>query len=96
MGRMTTERRAKPREALALPIVLADGTTATTRNLSEDGIYFTVAPGAHVDDWLSFELAAPQSGLKFIAAGEVMRREPRPNGTGIAMRLHGPRLLPLR
>jgi hypothetical protein len=92
---MTMERRAKPRDSISLPIVLADGTTATTRNLSEDGIYFLVSPGVEVDDWLSFEFAAPQLGLRFLAAGEVLRREPGPDGTGIAMRLHGPRLFPL-
>lgn len=95
MGRMTTERRAKPRESLALPIVLADGTAATTRNLSEDGVYFTVEREAHVDDWLSFEFTAAQTGLRFVAAGEVVRREPGPDSTGIALRLHGPRLFPI-
>lgn len=95
MGGMTTERRAKRREQLALPLVLADGTTATTRNLSEDGVYFTVDHGAHVDDWLSFEFSAIQAGLKFVAAGQVVRRESLPDSTGIALRLHGPRLFPI-
>lgn len=92
---MTTERRAAPRESIDLPIILADGTTARTRNLSRNGIFFLISPGAHVDDWLSFEFAAPQVKLRFVAAGEVVRREPGPGSTGIALRLHGQRLLPL-
>lgn len=92
---MTTERRAKRRELLALPIVLPDGTTAVTRNISEHGIYFMVPSGANVESWLSIELDAARIGLRFVAAGEVVRMEPGADWTGVALRLHAPRLSPI-
>lgn len=92
---MFPDRRASPREPLTLPINLASGESAMTRNISEHGLYLVVPRGSPVDEWLSFEFAVPSAGLKFHAVGEVVRIEPGVGQFGVAIRLHGPRLVPL-
>lgn len=92
---MFPERRASPREPLRLPIKLAGGASALTRDISEHGLFLYVPRGESVDGWLSFEFAVPQAGLKFEAAGEVVRIEPGIRRVGVAIRLHRPRLVPL-
>lgn len=84
MTAMATERRLTPREAIQLPVVLADGTRATTRDVSRGGLYLVVPPGTQVEDWVRLEFAVPPVGLKFTAAGEVVRVE----RDGVALRLH--------
>lgn len=92
---MSPDRRASSREPLTLPITLASGETALTRDISEHGLYLVVPRGAPVDEWLAFEFAVPSAGLKFHAVGEVVRIEPGVRQVGVAIRLHGPRLAPL-
>ncbi len=75
---------------------LADGRTATTRNLSSSGLYLVLEDARPLDPWLSFEFAVPQASLKFSAAAQVVRTEPLPDGgTGYGLRLHGSRLAAL-
>lgn len=95
MARMFPERRASPREPLSLPIKLAGGASARTRDISEHGLFLFVPRGETVDEWLSVEFAVPQAGLKFDAVGEVVRIEPGIRQVGVAIRLHRPRLVPL-
>lgn len=90
---MTRELRAHPREPLSLRILLADGSTAVTRDLSMEGLYVIVPAGSQVDDWVSFEFDMPETGLRYVATGQVVRVEPGPNGTGIAVKLHEPELV---
>jgi hypothetical protein len=92
---MHPERRASPRDTLSLPIALADGGSAMTRNLSADGLFFTVPAGSRLDDWLHVEFAVPSAGLQFSAAGEVVRIEHGQHEDGVALRLHQPRLTAL-
>jgi hypothetical protein len=92
---MFQERRASAREPLALPIQLADGSPAITRDVSAQGLYFFVPSDVQLDPWLWLEYEMPQSGLKFMAAGEIVRTEAGRRFTGVAVRLHEPRLLPL-
>jgi hypothetical protein len=92
---MHSERRASPRDTLSLPIALADGRPATTRNLSAGGLFFTVPAGTRLDTWLHIEFAVPSAGLQFSAAGEVVRIEHGQHEDGVALRLHRPRLTPL-
>ena len=92
---MRTERRVHPREALSLAIRLDDGSQALTRDVSASGMYFTVPAATEVEGWLHVEFEVPEAGLKFSAAGEVVRVERSPEGNGIALRLHGPRLTPI-
>ena len=87
---MAIERRSTPREAIQLPVVLADGTPGRTRDVSRGGLYLTVPAGTHVNDWVRLEFAVPPVGLKFTAAGEVVRVEHAidPATDGVALRLH--------
>lgn len=92
--KMAIERRLTPREAIQLPVVLADGTPGRTRDVSRGGLYLTVPAGTHVNDWVRLEFAVPPVGLKFTAAGEVVRVERgiAPATDGVALRLHQSRL----
>ena len=85
---MDLDRRASARESLALPIVLADGSLATTRNLSADGLFFTAPAGQQVDKWIRVEFSVASAGLKFTATGEVVRIERGELEDGVALRLH--------
>lgn len=92
---MLKDRRASVREPLAIPIRLADGSPAMTRDISTDGLYLYVQAGAVLASWLSLEYEMPEAGLRFTAAGQVVRTEAGRDFTGVAIRLHQPRLLPL-
>lgn len=89
---MHTERRSSARDTLALPIALADGSPAVTRNVSATGMFFTVPAGYRVDDWMRIEFEVPSAGLRFSAAGEVVRVERGEREDGVALRLHAPQL----
>lgn len=92
MRPMHPERRTSSRDQLALPVALADGSTAMTRNISAEGLYVTLPAGRAIDDWLRLEVDVPSAGLKFTAAGQVIRIEHGDSETGVALRLHAPRL----
>ena len=92
---MPPDRRLSPREPLELPITLGDGSPAVTRNISAIGVYITTSSTAQLDRWLLLEYELPEAGLRFTAAGEVMRVEPRGDLVGVAIRLHSPSLQPL-
>lgn len=89
---MAPDRRLHPREALRLPFKLIDGSAAMTRDISAQGMYFITTPHAQLERWVTLEYALPESGLRFSAAGEVVRVEARSDWTGVAMRLHAPSL----
>ena len=89
--RMFQERRASAREPLSLPVQLADGSHARTRDISAEGLFLELPAGAQVPDWFSLQYEVPQTGLKFVAVGEVVRTE----AGGVALRMHRPRLEPL-
>lgn len=93
---MTNERRACGRESLELPISLPGGQLALTRDVSPQGMYFLVAAGTQLDHWVSLSYALPYAHLKFVAAAEVVRVEPGAQFTGIAVRLHDTKLLPVQ
>ena len=90
---MTHERRANAREPLALHFTLPDGSLAVTRDIGPGGMYFFMPAGSVLERWLSFEYEMPDTGLRFSAAGEVVRTEPGPDGsTGVAVAWHSPTL----
>jgi hypothetical protein len=89
---MRSERRQSARAPLDLPMFLPDGTQARMRDVSSGGLYFTMPPGAHVDDWMHVEVAVSAAGLAFSAAGEVVRIERVATHAGVALRLHAARL----
>ena len=92
---MHPERRASARDCLSLPIALPNGGSGMTRDVSADGLYFTLPSGSDVESWLHIEFAVPSAGLKFSAAGEVVRIEHGENEDGVALRLHMSRLTPI-
>lgn len=92
---MYQERRASLREPLAVKVLLADGSTAVTRNISVDGL-FLLLPGVRgLAQQLSFEYELPQQRLKLIASGEVLRTQLTLGGIGVAIRLSAWRLVPV-
>jgi len=90
---MHEERREYAREDLALPMTLADGAGAMTRNLSAAGLYFVMSTsGTPLEPRVQVEFDLPGTQLRFTAEGEVVRVVPQAAGTGVALRLHGARL----
>lgn len=92
---MHPERRASARDNLSLPIALPNGGSGRTRDVSADGLYFTLPSAEAVDTWLHVEFAVPSAGLKFSAAGEVVRIDHGEREDGVALRLHMSRLTPI-
>jgi len=92
---MTQEQRAAARVHLALRFVLPDASPAVTRDIGPGGMYFYMPAGCQLDRWLLFEYEMPETGLRFSAAGEVVRTEPGPDGsTGVAIAWRSPSLRP--
>lgn len=89
---MHPERRTSARDRLSLPIALPNGSSGMTRDVSAEGLYFTLPAGSDVEPWLHVEFAVPSAGLKFSAAGEVVRIEHHDGEDGVALRLHMSRL----
>lgn len=89
---MPSDRRASSRDHLFLPMTLADGSAARTRNVSANGLFFTLPPGREIEEWLLVEFEVPSAGLKFSAAGQVVRVERGDTEDGVALKLHAPRL----
>lgn len=90
---MFQELRAWPRETLALPILLADGSVAVTRNVSAGGLFLVVPSSMLIGDRLTFEFDMPEIGLKYMATGEVVRLEHGADGLGVALKLQDGRLV---
>ena len=92
---MFTERRIEPREPLALPLKLGDGSSAVTRDLSASGMFLEI-PGSHdLTGLVLFEMHLADAKMKFTAQGEIVRVEHKGGNTGVAVKLHAPRLEPL-
>jgi hypothetical protein len=92
---MFKEQRTEPRERLALPLRLRDGSQAITRDISASGLYFEMDGDHNVDGLLDFEMELPDLHMKFTAVGRIVRVEHRPGITGVAVKLMSPRLEPL-
>ena len=89
---MFEEQRVDPRERLALPLKLAGGASAVTRDISATGLYFETE-GKHVlSGPVDFELQLPEVSMKFTSSGEIVRLEHTDGKTGVAVRLVNPRL----
>jgi PilZ domain-containing protein len=92
---MFKEQRAEPRERLALPLRLRDGSHAVTRDISASGLYFEMEGDHDVDGLLDFEMELPDLRMKFTAVGQIVRVEHRFGVTGVAVKLMSPRLEPI-
>jgi hypothetical protein len=89
---MVREKRQFARVALTVRVVLADGSTAVTRDVSATGIYLLAPPRTIVGNSVSFEYDEPAIGLKYIATCETVRVERMSHGTGVALKFHECRL----
>jgi hypothetical protein len=94
-GRMFTEQRGEPREAVALPLKLGDGSAAVTRDISPSGMYLQIRGCPDLRGTLLFEMDLQDLHMKFTAQGHVVRLEHCDGYTGIAVKLDSPRLEPL-
>jgi hypothetical protein len=88
------EQRLDPRERLALPLRLRDGSHAVTRDISASGLFFEMAGEHAVFGLVDFEMRLPEH-MKFSAVGQIVRVEYRFGTTGVAVKLISPRLEPL-
>jgi hypothetical protein len=88
------EQRVEPRERLALPLRLRDGSHAVTRDISSSGLFFEMAGEHEIFGLVDFEMQLPEH-MKFSAVGEIVRVEYRFGSTGVAVKLLAPRLEPL-
>jgi hypothetical protein len=89
---MSEEKRAEPRERLALPLKLSDGSRAVTRDISAGGLYFEVEGPYFLGRQVDFELQLPRANMKFTATAELVRIEDLGARTGVAVKLLRPRL----
>jgi hypothetical protein len=89
------EQRVEPRERLAMPLRLRDGSHSLTRDISVSGLYFEIDGQHHLAGIVDFEMQLHDVGMKFIALGEIVRLEYQAGRTGVAVRLVAPRLEPL-
>jgi hypothetical protein len=92
---MFEEHRIEPRESLAIPLKLGDGSTAVTRDISATGMYFEIKGSYELAGAVVFEMQLAELGVKFTAEGEIVRVEHRAGNTGFAVKLHQPRFEPL-
>ena len=89
---MFEEHRTDPREPLALPLRLGDGSSAVTRDISASGMYLEIAGEHELSGLVVFEMHLTHARMKFTAEGEIVRVEHKDGNTGIAVKLRTPRL----
>ena len=77
---------------LALPVKLADGAQALTRDISPSGMYLQLQGVHEVAGPLHFEMDLEQPRMRFTAEGHIVRIEHHEGQTGIAVKLLSPRL----
>lgn len=92
---MFVEQRLDPRERLALPLQLRDGSVAMTRDISARGLFFEIEGQHDMTGLVDFEMHLSEARMRFTAVGEVVRLQYRHGRTGVAVRLLSPRLLPI-
>lgn len=63
--------------------------TGVTQNVSEGGLYFEMESPGSIDSEVSFnvEMDTPLGRMKLKGNGQVMRKEPKGNRTGIALKV---------
>ena len=72
---MFIEQRREPRESLALPLTLDDGSAAVTRDISPSGMYFEINNWHPMSGAVVFEMQLTERRLKFKAEGQIVRVE---------------------
>jgi hypothetical protein len=89
---MFEEQRIEPRERLALPLKLGDGTPAVTRDVSATGLFFVTEGEYAMEGLVDFEMHLLEARMKFTSVGRIIRLEFSDGRTGVAVRLMNPRL----
>jgi hypothetical protein len=89
---MFEERRREPREPLALPVRLAGGSEAVTRDISPGGMYLEIRGDHDLGGTLIFEMRLDDPKMKFTSEGRIVRVDRRDGLTGIAVQLISPQL----
>ena len=92
---MFKEQRIEPRESLALPLKMGDGSAAVTRDISASGMYLEINGQHQLRGAVVFEMHLAAARMKFTAEGEIVRLEHKDGSTGVAVRLVSPKLEPL-
>lgn len=89
---MFSEQRREPRELLALPLKLGDGSSAVTRDVSASGMYLEIDGLHQLTGLVVFEMNLSGARMKLTAEGEIVRIEHREGSTGVAVKLRTPRI----
>lgn len=89
---MFIEQRTDPRERLALPLRMLDGSDAVTRDISASGLFFEMAGKHDIGGLVDFEMEVTELRVRFTAVGRIVRVEHRVGSTGVAVKLLSPRL----
>ena len=71
------DRRAETREQVTLPVSLADGRTALTRNISVSGLYFEAEGRWEMNKTIDLAIDMARSGgtIRFRGLAEIVRIE---------------------
>ena len=89
---MFEEHRREPRETLALPVKLAGGVHALTRDISPSGMYLEMHGDRAFDGSLYVEVRLDDEHVKLMSEGRIVRIEQHDGFTGIAVKLVSPKL----
>lgn len=94
---MKNEHRSEPREQIQLPVGLAGGKQAVTRDISASGLFFEMDSAQQVGGLvdLEIELDTPSGPMKLKAQGQIMRIEQQAGKTGVGVKLLNSRLEPV-
>jgi hypothetical protein len=84
-----------PGQRLTLPLDLGNGVTGVARGVSPSGMYVTVEGEHQLSGALVLEMQLPDTAIKLVAEGEVVRLERLAGGTGIVVSFSELRLEPL-
>jgi hypothetical protein len=86
---MTNEQRSETRQQVAMPVLLANGATGTTRDLSTKGVFLEMDSdpglGSVIDMTIELKLAERSMWLK--SRGRVVRIEALGERTGVAVKM---------
>lgn len=91
---MHTERRAWVREKIVLALVMDDGASARTRDVSPGGVYIYFPCPVCLGDLLAIDVTQAHARIRFRAVTEIVRLEVAAPLFGAALKFHSHRLLP--
>ena len=81
---MFEELRQEPRQAIDLPLRLADGSEGVARNISPSGMYIEIRGHHPQAPHVSVEMEVPGERMTFRGHGRIVRVDHRDDVTGLA------------